>query len=85
MVRKRSGPTRLNKVLYCGEIGVGSLERIGMEVTVEDEVIGEKLRERAEEGWVTDRYGLMAEFKLTGSAGLLLRSEDEVLTTVIDI
>ena len=25
------------------------------------------------------------EFKLTGSAGLLLRSEDEVLTTVIDI
>lgn len=43
------------------------------------------MRERADEGWVTDRYGLMAELKLADSAGLLLRSEDEALTTVIDI
>ena len=56
-----------------------------MGVTVEDEVIREKLKEQAEVEWVTDRYGLMAEFKLTGSAGLLLRPEDEVLTTVINI
>ena len=56
-----------------------------MGVTVEDEVIREKLGERAEEMWVTYRYGLMTEFKLTGLAGLLLRLEDEVITTVIDI
>lgn len=56
-----------------------------MGVTVEDEVIREKLREQAEVEWVTDHYGLMAEFKLTDSAGLLLRSEDNGLTTVVDI
>lgn len=48
MARKRYGPTRLDKVLYCGEIGAGSLEKIGMGVTVEDEVIREMLGERAE-------------------------------------
>ncbi|KAF2806744.1 uncharacterized protein BDZ99DRAFT_369468, partial [Mytilinidion resinicola] len=61
---KRFGPTRLDKVVFCGEVGVQSLERIGMGVMVEDEAIKAKMKAEEEVEFVTDHYGLKAEFLL---------------------
>ncbi|OCL10657.1 hypothetical protein AOQ84DRAFT_426435, partial [Glonium stellatum] len=62
-IKKRFGPARLDKVLYCGEVTARSLERIEIGVTVDDECTKKKMREEAEIEWVTDHYGLMVEFK----------------------
>lgn len=64
---------RMDKVCFCQPAGSGgdeqllnlkSLEKIGIGVKVGDESVGAKL---AEEGWldfVTDHYGLMADFEI---------------------
>ncbi|KAF2498905.1 hypothetical protein BU16DRAFT_446848, partial [Lophium mytilinum] len=59
---KRFGPTRLDKVVFSGEVGVKSLTRIGMGVVVEDEAVRAKMKAEEEVEFVTDHYGLIAEF-----------------------
>ena len=55
---KKYGPSRMDKVLFCGKIAVDGLERIGIGAKVE----GSKRKELREltEGldWITDHYGL---------------------------
>lgn len=66
----RFPPKRMDKVCFCEREGdqklleLKSLEKIGVGVKIGDESISAKL---AEEGWldfVTDHYGLMADFEV---------------------
>jgi tyrosyl-DNA phosphodiesterase 2 len=65
---KRFGPSRMDKVLFCGNLEIKSLERIGIGVKVEDEEVAKQMREAYQPEFVTDHYGLMAEFELVGAA-----------------
>ncbi|ORX93865.1 Endonuclease/exonuclease/phosphatase [Clohesyomyces aquaticus] len=55
------GVSRLDKVVYWGDVKVTHLERIGVGVEVEDEEAKEQLGDWP---FVTDHYGLMAEFEV---------------------
>ncbi|KAF2278238.1 uncharacterized protein EI97DRAFT_431503 [Westerdykella ornata] len=63
---QRFGRSRLDKIVFCGKLQVKTLDRIGVGVKVEDE---QAVREMAEEAlpFVTDHYGLMAEFTVEDS------------------
>ncbi len=66
-VGRKYGCSRMDKVLFCGEVEVGGLERIGegMKVRVDEEGEEEAAAEEEELGdgeqWVTDHLGLMAD------------------------
>lgn len=63
--RLRFGPSRMDKVVFAGEIEAKSLKRIGVGVTVKgDERAG--MHETEDLPFVTDHYGLMAEFDILG-------------------
>ncbi len=62
-VQERFGPTRMDKVWYCGGVKVERLERIGVGVRVE-EGKREKMRSWGVLDWVSDHYGLMADLVL---------------------
>ncbi|KAL3486761.1 hypothetical protein BJX62DRAFT_214667 [Aspergillus germanicus] len=63
---------RLDKVLFCGGVEVVRLERIGVgvvaKVAFDRGESGEEEEEVEEEVWVTDHYGLEAEFVITSAA-----------------
>ncbi|KAL8899158.1 MAG: hypothetical protein Q9207_006342 [Kuettlingeria erythrocarpa] len=59
-LRERYGCTRMDKVLYCGQLRVERLQRVGVEVMVEESQRA-KLREAGAIEYVTDHYGLMAD------------------------
>lgn len=65
-MRERFGPSRMDKVMYCGAMEPKSLKRIGIGVGVEDEAIKEQMVEELEGDWVTDHYGLEALMEITG-------------------
>ncbi|OCK73772.1 hypothetical protein K432DRAFT_364441 [Lepidopterella palustris CBS 459.81] len=77
-VSKRFGPGRLDKLLFCGAVGVRRLERIGVGVVVEEEGIRRKMREEGKVEFVTDHYGLMAELVLGEGVGVRMRGEKEI-------
>jgi len=66
-LRKKFGPSRMDKVLYCGALQAVRIERIGVGVTVTDEEVKKEMREKGIGEWVTDHYGLMAEMRLVGA------------------
>lgn len=59
-LRERFGCQRLDKILYCGKVEVKALQRIGIDVKVE-EGKREKMRSFGALEYVTDHYGLMAD------------------------
>ncbi|KAL8758315.1 MAG: hypothetical protein Q9184_003961 [Pyrenodesmia sp. 2 TL-2023] len=59
-LRERYGCTRMDKVLYCGDLRVDGLQRIGVGVKVEESERA-KLRNAGAMEYVTDHYGLMAD------------------------
>ena len=63
--RKRFGCSRMDKILFRGDIKVATFERIGIAVRVEGKK-GEEMREAGGEEWVTDHYGVMGDFELRG-------------------
>ncbi|CAG9982021.1 unnamed protein product [Clonostachys byssicola] len=64
--RERHGLTRMDKILYCGDVQLQGFGRFGMDVQVADEGDKQLLieEEGLEEGWVTDHLGVKAEFLL---------------------
>ncbi|KAL8747268.1 MAG: hypothetical protein Q9184_007625 [Pyrenodesmia sp. 2 TL-2023] len=59
-LRERYGCTRMDKVLYCGDLRVDGLQRIGVGVKVEESERA-KLRNAGAMEYVIDHYGLMAD------------------------
>lgn len=59
-LRERFGCQRLDKILYCGKVEVKALQRIGIDVKVEEEKRA-KMRSSGALEYVTDHYGLMAD------------------------
>ncbi|KAF2260519.1 hypothetical protein CC78DRAFT_523285 [Lojkania enalia] len=64
-IRERFGCSRMDKILYKGEIEAKAFERIGMGVKVEESV-RERCREEGEQEWVSDHYGVMGDFEHLG-------------------
>ncbi|EOA88004.1 hypothetical protein ACJQWK_08494 [Exserohilum turcicum] len=62
-LRNRFGCSRMDKILYMGSIQPTSFERIGIDVKVAEEH-RQKMREAGQLEWVTDHYGVMADFVL---------------------
>ncbi|KAF2792684.1 hypothetical protein K505DRAFT_278444 [Melanomma pulvis-pyrius CBS 109.77] len=67
-MRERFGCSRMDKILFRGDIKASWFERIGMGVRVEEEEVRERMREGEQdmEGWVTDHYGVLGDFELVG-------------------
>ncbi|KAI4191299.1 MAG: hypothetical protein L6R41_000226 [Letrouitia leprolyta] len=61
MARARFGCSRMDKICFCGGMRVESLERIGVGVKVEESKRG-RMRSWGALEYVTDHYGLMADF-----------------------
>jgi tyrosyl-DNA phosphodiesterase 2 len=61
---KRFGRSRMDKIVFWGEVEVKSLERIGVGLEVEDEDAREQLTDEGELPFVTDHYGLMGHFNI---------------------
>lgn len=59
-LRERFGCQRLDKILYCGKVEVKALQRIGIDVKVEEEKRA-RIRSFGTLEYVTDHYGLMAD------------------------
>lgn len=60
LIKKTIGCQRLDKILYCGKVEVKALQRIGIDVKVEEEKRA-KMRSFGALEYVTDHYGLMAD------------------------
>lgn len=63
--RERFGCSRMDKVLFSGELQAKSFERIGVGIKVADDVLKE-VEEEVEGGFVTDHYGVMGDFEIGG-------------------
>jgi len=64
---KRFGPSRMDKVMFCGNMKIKSLERIGVGIKVEDEQTQKEMVDAGQVEFVTDHYGLMAEMDIVGA------------------
>jgi tyrosyl-DNA phosphodiesterase 2 len=73
-LRQRFGLSRMDKVLFCGDATVKSLERIGVGVKVENGDVRKAMVEAGMVEYVTDHLGLMAEIELVG-AGLAVSGD----------
>ena len=63
----------MDKILFTGDLQPKNFGRIGMGVTVADDVLVEVQREN-EVGYVTDHYGVMGDFELSGGWKLARRN-----------
>ena len=68
-LRNRFGCSRMDKILYTGSIRAERFERTGIDVKVAKEH-GEKMRKEGHLEWVTDHYGVMADFELSSGEEL---------------
>ncbi|KNG51699.1 endonuclease exonuclease phosphatase family protein [Stemphylium lycopersici] len=68
-LRNRFGCSRMDKAMYMGSIRAERFERIGVDVKVAEEH-GEKMRKEGHLEWVTDHYGVMADFELSSDEEL---------------
>jgi tyrosyl-DNA phosphodiesterase 2 len=75
-MRERFGCSRMDKILFCGDVNVQSFERIGAGVKVA-EALREDVRTAGEEDWVSDHYGAMGDFELDGNWSLKTGESNE--------
>ncbi|KAF2187172.1 hypothetical protein K469DRAFT_725727 [Zopfia rhizophila CBS 207.26] len=61
---ERWGKIRLDKVVFCGDVEMRSLERVGVGVRVDNKVAKKGLREAGGLDFATDHFGLRAELVL---------------------
>ncbi len=74
-MREQFGCSRMDKILFRGDVEVKAFERIGIDVRVaEDE--REKVRESGEEEWVSDHYGVMGDFEMGNDWNLAAHDQD---------
>lgn len=78
VMRERFGCSRMDKILYAGDVRANAFERIGAGVKVAEEKRGE-IREAGEEEWVSDHYGVMGDFEISGDWVLQKNGDDEGL------
>lgn len=71
-VKSRFGPKRLDKIVFWGDLHVSSLERVGVDVKVEEERVVKELEKLGELPFATDHFGLMGVFTVEG--GLATRA-----------
>ena len=64
-MRERFGCSRMDKILFRGDVAPISFERIGIDVKVAEDQ-RQAMRDAGEEEWVTDHYGVMGDFQLDG-------------------
>ncbi|KAH7082608.1 Endonuclease/exonuclease/phosphatase [Paraphoma chrysanthemicola] len=76
-MKDRFGCSRMDKILYHGNVLPKKFERIGMGIKVAEDVRAEVEKE-IDGGWVTDHYGVMGDFELTGTLQVRTWSNDEV-------
>ncbi|KAJ4350387.1 uncharacterized protein N0V89_009008 [Didymosphaeria variabile] len=78
-LRERFGCSRMDKILFTGGIMPQKFERIGVGVRVAENERKE-MRDAGEEEWVTDHYGVMADFQIDEESALAVTEgrEDEV-------
>lgn len=79
-LRERFGCSRMDKILFTGKVTPRGFQRIGVGVRVAEEKRRE-MRDAGEEEWVTDHYGVMADFELSGEEKLVVAggNDGEVL------
>ena len=65
---KKFGPSRMDKVMFCGNMTIKNLQRIGVGIKVEDEQTRKEMVDAGQVEFVTDHYGLMAEMDIVGAA-----------------
>lgn len=63
--RERFGCSRMDKILYRGDVELKGFERVGMGEMVAEEY-REQIRAARREVWVTDHYGVKGDFELVG-------------------
>lgn len=68
-MRERFGCSRMDKILFRGDVGVQAFERIGAGVKVAEDT-REEIREAGEQEWVSDHYGVMGDFEISGDWSL---------------
>jgi tyrosyl-DNA phosphodiesterase 2 len=68
-MKDKFGCSRMDKILFRGDIHPRMFERIGMGVKVAEEV-REEVGKEIEGAWVTDHYGVMGDFEFTGGLRL---------------
>lgn len=61
---KKYGPCRMDKVFFCGNVSVETLDRIGIGEKVEDSRREELQRLTGGLDWITDHYGLAVVFNI---------------------
>lgn len=64
-MKEKFGCSRMDKILFRGDVQPRGFERIGAGVKVAEEYWA-KVKEAGELEWVTDHYGVMGDFELTG-------------------
>ncbi|KAJ5115966.1 hypothetical protein N7456_000314 [Penicillium angulare] len=69
-LREKFGCSRMDKVYYCGCVGVEKFERFGEDVLLEGEMGREIMELGFEKAWVTDHLGVMAEFEVRAKLDL---------------
>lgn len=78
-LRERFGCSRMDKILFAGAVVPRRFERIGVGVKVAEEQ-RQAMRDAGEEEWVTDHYGVMADFELGEEKALsVVQEEGELL------
>lgn len=70
-LKDQFGPSRMDKILYRGEVKPQAFERVGIDVKV-DESVREEVKEKGAEEWVTDHYGVMGILNVTDGFALVL-------------
>lgn len=68
-MREKFGCSRMDKILFCGDVDVRSFERVGAGVKVADD-LRKEVREAGEEEWVSDHFGVMGHFAIGGTWSL---------------
>jgi tyrosyl-DNA phosphodiesterase 2 len=63
-MREKFGCSRMDKILFCGDVRVKSFARIGAGVRVAEDK-REEVKKAGEEDWVSDHYGVTGDFELT--------------------
>lgn len=70
---RRFGPSRMDKILFCGGVRVGSLKRIGVGAKVEEGRRSELRGLTRGLEWITDHYGLMATVMIVHQQGEVVK------------
>lgn len=68
--RERFGLTRMDKLLYYGNLEVSHFETFGLDAIVEEDEIAKSMVQNGglDKAWVTDHLGIRGDFRITPSA-----------------